>query len=279
MGSSSQPLSTSHPEESQGSFLPATEAKGEVVPTNLRQAYQKYFEVIVADNEQLLTEAYRLRYQVYCVENPYEDPAENPGQLETDHFDQRSVHCLLRHKPTGAMAGTVRIVLPNRDDPDNSFVMQRECKDPMIRDPERFPIDRMAEISRLCISKAFRQRKGDRRYPRNEEEQGRPDERRAIPNMVLGLYEGMVRMSVVHDIEHWCGLLEPTLLRMVKPFGLYADKIGPIVDYHGRRQPCYMELKRLLKDVKKVRPDIWQVLTDGGRHSDALHCKNRDKGR
>ena len=279
MESSPRPQPTPRLENVQGPLLTAKPAKGEVIPFDLRQAYCNYFEVLLADDEQLLAEAHRLRYQVYCVENDFEDPAENHDGLETDQYDERSVHCLLRHKPSGAMAGTVRIVLPDPSDLDHSFALQEFCEDPVIRDPKRFPVWRMGEISRFCISKVFRQRSGDGRYPRTEEDPGRSDERRVIPNMILGLIEGLVRMSVVHNIDHWCGILDPALLRLLARLGGHGHNIGPIVNYHGRRQPCYLHLVPLLEGIRAERPDVWDIITDGGRHWDALHCKNRDKGR
>jgi hypothetical protein len=77
--------------------------------------FTKYFEILRADTPALLEELFRLRYQVYCQEGclPGFDPADYPDGLEHDIYDyeHRSVHCLLRHRPTGSNAGTVRLVL------------------------------------------------------------------------------------------------------------------------------------------------------------------------
>ena len=80
-------------------------------------------------------------------------------------------------------------------------------------------------------------------------------------------------MSLAHDVTYWCAAMEPTWLRLLTRLGIHFDKIGPIVDYHGRRQPCYIPLKTLLGRVNEERPDVWDVLTDGGRHWDALERK------
>src|SRR3546814_18883719 len=64
--------------------------------------------------------------------------------------------------------------------------------------------------------------------------------------------------------------MEPTLLRLLSRLGIYFDPIGPLVDYHGRRQPCYIKVSTLLARVARERPDVWEVLTDRGRHWDAL---------
>ena len=77
--------------------------------------YRQHFEVVRAGTPSLLDEAYRLRYQVYCVENAYETPDEQMGGRETDIYDERSVHVLLVHKRTSAVAGTLRVILPAGD--------------------------------------------------------------------------------------------------------------------------------------------------------------------
>lgn len=250
---------------------PLAEAPRATEPS-LADLYAQWFCAILADTPELRREAFRLRYQVYCVENPFEDPADNPHEEESDAFDAHSVHSLLIHRPTGMVAGTVRLVLPLPDALDRSFAFQRVCHEPIVRDPKAFPILRMAEVSRFSISKAFRKRCTDGRYP--DEHAGAPrtdgTERRILPHMTLGLIESLVRMSVQHHVSYWCAVMEPTLLRLLSRLGIYFDPIGPLVDYHGRRQPCYIKLTTLLARVARERPDVWEVLTDRGRHWQAL---------
>lgn len=239
---------------------------------SLAELYSQWFYAILADTPELRREAFRLRYQVYCVENPFEDPADNPNEEESDAFDAHSVHSLLIHRPTGMVAGTVRLVLPLPDALDRSFALQNVCHEPIVRDPRSFPVLHMAEVSRFSISKAFRKRCTDGRYPDEQAGEPRKDgaERRVLPHMTLGLIESLVRMSVRHRVSYWCAVMEPTLLRLLSRLGIYFDPIGPLVDYHGRRQPCYIKLTTLLARVARERPDVWEVLTDRGRHWQAL---------
>lgn len=244
---------------------------GENLPP-LVDVYSHWFESVLADSPERRAEAFRLRYQVYCVENPFEDPADNPSGEETDHYDAHSSHSLLIHRPSGMVAGTVRLVLPLPDDLDDSFALQRVCHEPLLRDRKQFPILRMAEISRFCVSKDFRRRRGDGLYPNihDPEPRSAAEERRVIPHMTLGLIESLVRMSVRHGVTYWCAVMEPTLLRLLTRTGIHFDPIGPLVDYHGRRQPCFIKLSTLLTRVARERPDVWEVLTDRGRHWEAL---------
>lgn len=251
---------------------PGARAENAADDARLVDIYERWFQCTLANTPELRREAFRLRYQVYCVENPFEDPARNPNEEETDEDDTHAAHALLIHRPSGVVAGTVRLVLPRPDALDDSFALQRVCHEPMLRNHRQFPVLRMGEVSRFSISKNFRKRRGDGLYPNMHDPEPRNavEERRVIPHMTLGLIESLVRMSVQHRITYWCAVMEPTLLRLLSRLGIYFDPIGPLVDYHGRRQPCYIKVSTLLARVARERPDVWEVLTDRGRHWDAL---------
>ena len=263
-------LAVKHPASRQTGEKPI----GSTASRAARELYRQYFDtVIVSHNDaELRNEAFRLRFQVYCVENSYEDPAANADGLERDDYDERAVHCLLLHKGSRSWAGAVRLILPSVDNPDHSFALQAVCNDPQISDSDRFPIKVMAEVSRFCISKDFRKRQGDWLYPESNEAENHQDERRIIPNMTLGLIEGLIKMSLDHGIFYWCAVMERPLLRLLSRLGIHFETVGPLVDYHGRRQPCMIELRKMLIRVQEERPDVWEILTDGGRHWNQLEC-------
>jgi N-acyl amino acid synthase of PEP-CTERM/exosortase system len=265
-GPAQTPFSQVRPDGRGPATGPATTAEG---PARLaREHYRQYFDTtVVGDGDrELLAEVFRLRYQVYCVENPFEDPAANPDGLERDAFDEHAVHCLLLHKGSRSWAGAVRLILPDANDPAHSFALQGVCADPMISDPERFPLPQMAEVSRFCISKDFRRRQGDWLYPQSNEPDDRADERRVVPNMTLGLIEGLLRMSLAHGVLYWCAVMERPLLRLLARLGIHFEHIGPLVDYHGRRQPCFLKLDNMLVQMREERPDVWEIVADGGQH-------------
>src|SRR3546814_15253343 len=96
----------------------------------------------------------------------------------------------------------------------------------------------MGEISRFCISKDFRRRQGDGMFPASEDPETRSDERRVIPNMTLGLMEGLIRMSLDHGLFYQCAVMERPLLRLLDRLGIRFTHICPLFEYHCRRQPC-----------------------------------------
>jgi N-acyl amino acid synthase of PEP-CTERM/exosortase system len=245
---------------------------------SLFDAYWRFFEDVPADG-QLRDEAHRLRYQVYVTERGFEDPNDHPGGLERDAFDEYSAHALLRHKATGRFAGTVRIVLPRQA--EGRFPLQSVCHDPLLEDPIRFPPDRIGEVSRFCISKDFRRRVTDDAYPdavdhhRSAEAEAN---RRIIPYMMIGLIEALVRMSVENNVTYWCAAMEPQLLRLLKRIGIHFDPIGPTIDYHGLRQPCYKHLPTLLDRVHREQPEVWEVLTMRGTYAEQLRHIDEEFG-
>src|SRR4051794_551744 len=84
------------------------------------RAVRERFSVQLANTAELIREAHRLRYQVYCVENDY---LEGDG-LEVDEFDVHSHQVILRDNQSGEAVGTARLVLFREEAPDHSFPMQ-----------------------------------------------------------------------------------------------------------------------------------------------------------
>ena len=76
------------------------------------ELFNRYLSVVPADTPSLLDQAFRLRFQVYCVERGFENPADHPDGRERDRDDDRSLHSLLIDRATGSAVGTVRLILP-----------------------------------------------------------------------------------------------------------------------------------------------------------------------
>jgi len=272
------PSTRAHPP---GSLADTASSLAKTGATTLIDIYHHWFEIVQATDEALRAEAFRLRYQVYCVENPFEDPTENPDGLETDEFDDRSAHSLLIHRPTETVAGcvrlvlpkpavgTVRLVLPEGGRAPGSLPIHRVCNHPALLDPAILPPETTAEISRFAISKAFRRRRQDGRFPDSVEGVAansiRVPDRRLLPHMTLGLLKGVMKMSAEHGITHWCAVLEPALLRLLGRLGLHLTPLGPTVQYHGLRQPAYADIAELAVRTKRERPEVWELCTEGGR--------------
>lgn len=222
-----------------------------------------YFDTVTADTPERMEQVYRLRYQVYCVENNFLEAEHYRDGLEVDECDRHSQHALLLHRSTGAVVGTTRLVLPKFGRVSGQLPIFKICPQAAAL----LPADRSVEASRFAISKDFRRRVADESYGREySDEELASDPRRVIPNISLGLIAASVRMAILNDSEFFCAVMEPALLRLLARFGLKFEPLGPVIDYHGKRQPCYAETDQLLAGIEDERYDLWEMITERGRH-------------
>ena len=221
--------------------------------------YDRHFEVIRAATPKLVREAYRLRYQVYCVENPYEDPEQQVGACESDDEDDRSIHTLLLHRRTGEIAGTSRVILPDQQG-HRPLPMATLLYGADRRRFDSFPVDHTAELSRFAVSKEFRKRRGEERYA----DAGFGDsssvetERRLMPFVSLGLIRGMFGICLEHGISHIAAVMEPALIRILHKLGLEFAPVGGVVVHHGLRRPCIARLDDLIEHSRENETLVWQ---------------------
>jgi N-acyl amino acid synthase of PEP-CTERM/exosortase system len=237
--------------------------------------YRSMFEALPATTPELLRQVYGLRYQVYCLETGFEDPAASPDGLETDEYDNHSLHGLLLHRRSRMPAGTIRVVLPELGRHSGRLPIRKVCRDPRLRDPGFLPERSTAELSRFAISKAFRQRLGDELYGSVHQDNKLRDSR-IIPHISLGLMAVALQMTQGHGIEYICAVMEPALLRLLGRLGIRFTPIGPLVDYHGKRQPCFAEIDTLLSTIERDRHDVWEVVTDRGLYWSERRPRRRD---
>ncbi|MGH9208781.1 MAG: PEP-CTERM/exosortase system-associated acyltransferase, partial [Acidimicrobiales bacterium] len=176
------------------------------------EAVRQEISVELADTPELIREAHRLRYQVYCLERGYKLDGEG---LEIDDYDVRSRHVVLCHRRSGEALGTARLVLPSAENPDHSFPLQHVCQVPLR---EHLPIGSTAEVSRFALPK---------------QRQGISQASAAV--MRLGLVQGLVRISHELGLTHWCAVMEPSLLRLLQRTAIHFEPLGAPVDYHGIR--------------------------------------------
>lgn len=95
------------------SFVPSSQSTAAKEP--LVALYNRVFVVNKASSMKAKREVFNLRYRVLAEENSYLDPADFPEQMETDEYDARANHYLLVHRPSGAIAGTVRLIRPDAE--------------------------------------------------------------------------------------------------------------------------------------------------------------------
>lgn len=232
--------------------------------------FGKYFETVRADTEELRTEVYRLRYQVYCLETHFENPDDFPDGIERDEYDASAQHYLVRHIDSGQFAATTRLILPDQRFPGKPFALERHCSidsEHTISETQRAT---SAEVSRFCVSKNFKRRAGESGTLAGISS-GQPvpsfsrEERRAFPDITLALISCLVRLSRENNISDWYAVMEPPLIRFLTHLGIYFTVIGPLVNYHGPRTPCKINLAYMLHCVREKDGHVWNMLTNSGK--------------
>lgn len=229
--------------------------------SDLSALYDKYCSVVPANTPDLLDAAHALRYQVYCVEHAFEDRSRQTGEREVDAYDEHSVHAVLIYKPTDTVVGCVRLILPHEVEGVSHLPMRRLLSDEDRLRLDQYPLATTAEISRYAVSKAFRRRDGEELYPdAHFFDLPQQEARRLLPHMSVGLVRGVARLAGDHGIEHVCAAMVPGLLRLLGRFGLSFERLGPVVDYHGERQPCVAACEDLLAGMANRHAEYYRIV-------------------
>ncbi len=241
------------------------------MPKNIFDAFNAYFDMVPADSDELKKEVYRLRYQIYCFEAGFEDPERYPEGLEFDEFDNRSAHYLIRHRKLGINVATTRLILPDIDNPEKLFPLEIHSQIENIEPLKHISRRHVAEVSRFCITKDFRRRINEYKTvtgfdPDFVTENLFTQHVRRIPHITLGLFACLIKMSYENDIQDWYAVMEPSLIRVFSSLGIDCIRIGPVADYHGKRQPCTVKITDLLDGVAKKNTNYWNMLTNNGQY-------------
>ena len=225
--------------------------------------YQKYFKTLEARSPALIEEAQRIRYEVYCREFGYEDPAAHADGLEKDAYDAHSRHCVLFHKPSGLSVGCVRLILADQSRPEAKFPFEDSCGDSIWRhevDPTTLVRSRFGEISRLAIRREFRRRRTERSHPDGfdaETEALRRVDRRHIPRMVIGLYLAGAAVGLSNGLDSVFAMMEPRLARHLAVVGIRFKQVSDLVEHRGQRAVFQITRRGLFDNLN---PDIRGLL-------------------
>lgn len=214
-------------------------------------AFLTTFRVQIADTAALREQAYRLRYQVYCIENQFEP--RNADRMERDRFDHRAPHALLFHRNCDLPIGTVRLILPDPEQAFGSLPIHAVCPADTLLDAG-LPLQHTAEISRFALSRA-------RLRSLQDAARDEADGRRLLSFACLGLIGALRHVAVDHGITHTVAVMEPSLRRRLGMIGLPLETLGAPVLYHGLRVPCHTRIDRLEAGFQRQQPELWPVVS------------------
>jgi N-acyl-L-homoserine lactone synthetase len=85
---------------------------------------------------------------------------------------------------------------------------------------------RVAEISRLCVSRSVRRR------------------HIGTASVAINLYRAIYQASKRHGFTHWLVATEPSLQRLLASLKVPFREVGPATDYYGPVAPYLVDLSR-----------------------------------
>ena len=195
------------------------------------------FRLVVADTRALREATFALRHEVYCRELGFE-PVRVDG-LERDDYDDRALHYLLAHVPSGGWAGCVRVVL---DEAGAGLPFESVFGEV----PAARSFGAAGEISRLTVSHGFRQ--AVREFP---------DRPRFHPHAVLGLALTAVAASAEAGLGTAVCMMKPRLAAQLRTYGIRFAQVTGEITHRGRRALFGMTP---LATCREVDPELQGVL-------------------
>ena len=237
---------------------------------SLLALHDRKFATVLADSPALVETAHALRFQVYCLERKFENAEEHPDGLEIDIYDYHAIQGVLFNRLTQGAIGSVRVI-QTRTGISNSLPIEKLLRPGSLDLSDYVDLSQTIEISRFAISKEFRRR--------NSDEIDAPlacaNAAREIHLSFLSLLQFVLRECIKQDVMFWTAVMEPKLLRLLARIGICYTPIGPLVEHHGIRQPCYCYVPDMLENARRAHPQWWNVLTDGGLLHDLLIGNSR----
>ena len=227
--------------------------------------FASFFKPDVSNAKSSVEASFAIRHLVYAEELKLEP--ENERKLETDEFDAQSIHCLIQHVATQRFAGTVRIIRSTT--PAEKLPIEKYCEHSISNEqlhPSNFAREDIVEISRLAVPSEFRRRQMDQfdgaATGGINEATYSEKELRCFPFIAIGLYLTATAVLMQHNIHHCYVMVEPRLARSMRLVGLAFEQIGPVVDYHGKRAPFFINPMQVRDALRPGFKDLLETIID-----------------
>ncbi len=213
-------------------------------------------------SDQDLLDSFRLRYELYCLEERFLPVEDYPDGYERDAYDALSEHTVVREKSSGRMAGCARLIQYSSE---LGFPTAHHFPE-LYGKLSGVPLAETYEASRLCISQAFRHRMAPKDGLYGIESYLEEDnayrakvqsERRANPIVLILMIRAMYRLTLSLRGRFWIASMEPGLIRYLDKCGWECTRLADHpVDFYGNVIPCLFDLEKAIIRLSEKRPDI-----------------------
>ena len=237
----------------------------------LAESFKKYFTVELVNSLAMKQKVYNIRYRVYCKEFEYE-PVENcPDEMETDEYDERSLHCLITHKASNIPAACVRLVPASVQGHSIPLPFELNCGQSIDNNfINQLNLDRESEceISRLAVDGLFRKRSGEAssRFG-NINYDFSKEERRTFLMLAVSAFLAATALTELSGKTNVFAMMEPFLPRLLKRSGILFQRAGKDIDYHGIRAPYFITTQSALDNMRPELLELYQWIHQQIEHS------------
>lgn len=220
---------------------------------DLTEAFHQEYRVIYASTPELVEQACKIRYAVYCEEFGFEKSSSHQN-IESDRFDLFSNHYLIQHKPSSEFVGTIRMVSPCVAETAPLPISQLfgSNQEELKCQPASFCASSISEISRLAVLPEFRNRtlsNTDFSY------------QASLPIVVIALYATAAADFQLNPERKYLFLLsEPRLVRHLRILGICFEKVGPIIEHRGKRAPHVLKRENWNEGFKGQLYELYRSL-------------------
>lgn len=212
------------------------------------------FELRLAVDDATESDAFAVRWQVYCRELGYEPADRFPDRREWDDDDLRSVQVVAYHRSSGLAVGCFRLLLADPQRPEELFHMEKVCTGLVEGALNGVGNDRLGlvELSRFCITAPFRRFDAMKDDPPDGIDPKQWQEQSVHRRGLAGLmWLTAAHLSVTLRFDYLLALMEPRLQSLVKAIGFVFTPIGGPVDFRGERVPYRID-RRSLRSLLQV---------------------------
>jgi len=226
---------------------------------DLHRCFERHFHPEVALSHSQFDDAFRLRYQVYCLEKGSRTRALS-GRLRARPL-RRTLRADARpapgHRPRGRCSPTdparpvgAFVVVPFRGPLrlHGAWAPPGRSRRPAARRWGSVAVRRVAEPAGVGLGAGDGSLDG---APR-----GRPEERCSSQLVALGLIALLFGVSAEYGVHTWYAMMEAALARHLARLGIEFRQIGPAVEHRGRRQPMAARVDDLFGPHRGYEPGV-----------------------
>lgn len=238
-------------------------------PPTLCEHFHQYFTVSLAQTPEERFKAYQLRFRVYCEEFGYLDPRSRPeseyqSRIEVDEFDDRSLHCVVTHRPTGRVAGCARVVTTRENLDEDPLPLEKFCLPALSLGAMETLAqrERVGEISRLAVDPQFRRLMGEsgEQYGIVDPVPTHEQEVRCFSIIAMAALMGATASLESLGLTEMFAMMNPALPRLISRTGLMFERAGQVIDYHGRRAPYQMSVEAFQQNLVGPYAELYEEL-------------------